>query len=138
MPQVVCESPEPATDGRSYRQILKSSALVGGSSAMNIIVCFARAKALALLLGPTGVGLSGLYSSIADLASTVAGMGVNSSGVRQIAVAISSDDTEQIARTTIVLRRVSVILGLLGAFLLITFSVQISALTFGTSKYATS
>ncbi len=120
----------------TYGQILKSSVLVGGSSAANIVIGIVRAKAMAILLGPAGVGLTGLYSSILDVTSTIAGMGVNSSGVRQIAAAVGSGDTDVIGRTTIVLRRVSILLGLLGAVLLIVFSGQISALTFGSHKYA--
>ena len=60
---------------------------------------------MAILLGPAGFGLMGLYSSIVDLAQSVASMGVNSSGVRQIAEAAGSDDKERIARTATVLKR---------------------------------
>ena len=121
---------------RTYGQILKSSALVGGSSAANIVIGIARAKAMAVLLGPAGLGLAGLYNSIFDMATTIAGMGANSSGVRQIAAAVGSGDTEVIARTTVVLRRVSILLGLLGAALLVAFSGQVSKLTFGSGAYA--
>src|SRR2546428_12909503 len=69
----------------TYGQILKSSALMGGSTVANIAVSVVRAKAMALLLGPSGVGLLGLYSSILNLTHSVAGMGINQSGVRQIA-----------------------------------------------------
>jgi enterobacterial common antigen flippase len=134
----VLEEPAPArpTEERTYGQILKSSALVGSSSAMNVVIGIARAKAMAILLGPAGMGLAGVYGSIADMAATIAGMGVNGSAVRQIAAAVASGDSEQIARTTIVLRRISVLLGLIGAALLIAFSGRLSALSFGTSKYA--
>ena len=71
----------------TYGQILKSSALIGGSSVLNIGIGIVRTKAMAVLLGPAGFGLMGLYGSIADLAVSIAGMGVNSSGVRQIAEA---------------------------------------------------
>jgi antigen flippase len=73
----------------------------------------------------------GLYSSIADFAQNIAGMGVNSSGVRQIAEAVGSGDEERIARTATVLRRISIFLGLLGTALVVGFSSQVSALTFG-------
>ena len=118
----------------TYGQILKSSALVGGSSVVNIAVGIVRTKAIALLLGPAGYGLFGLYGSIANLAQTFAGMGVNSSGVRQIAAAVGSGDAERIALTTIVLRRTSIVLGLLGALLLVVFSRQVSTVTFGSSQ----
>jgi enterobacterial common antigen flippase len=120
----------------SYGQILKSSALVGGSSAVNIALGIVRTKAMAILLGPAGFGLFGLYGAITNLAQSVAGMGINSSGVRQIAEAVASDDAERIAVTTVVLRRTSILLGALGAVFLVLFSKQVSTLTFGTSQRA--
>lgn len=125
----------PAEKG-TYGQILKSSALVGGSSVLNIAIGIARTKVMAVLLGPAGFGLFGLYGSIATLTQTLAGMGINSSGVRQIAAAAGSDDTACIARTTVVLRRASILLGLLGAALLAAFSRQVSNVTFGTDQHA--
>ena len=120
----------------SYGQILRSSALVGGSTVLNIAVGIVRTKAMAILLGPAGFGLFGLYGSVSNLTQTLAGMGVNSSGVRQIAEAAGSGNAECIAQTTTVLRRVSVLLGLLGAAFLIVFSRQVSITTFGDPKHA--
>jgi len=125
------------TKKHTYGQILKSSALIGGSSMLNIIIGIIRTKAMAMLLGPSGVGLMGLYGSITDLTISVAGMGINSSGVRQIAEAVGSDDTERIARTAAVLRRISILLGVLGAVFLIGFSGPLSKLTFGNDQHAT-
>jgi antigen flippase len=119
---------------QSYGQILKSSALIGGSSVLNIAIRIVRTKAMAVLLGPAGFGLFGLYGSIAELTQSIAGMGINSSGVRQIAEAVGSDDTERIAQTTAVLRRTSIVLGALGAVLLVVFSRQVSTLTFGSQQ----
>ena len=133
LPQTASVTP---VDKGTYGQILKSSALVGGSSVLNIAIGIVRTKAMALLLGPAGFGLLSLYGSIVTLTQTLAGMGVNSSGVRQIAEAAGSDDKAQIAQTTVVLRRVSILLGLLGAVLLVIFSRQVSAATFGTDRHA--
>lgn len=134
LPQLVAAAP---AETRTYGQILKSSAIIGGSSVVKIAVGIIRTKAMALLLGPAGFGLFGLYGSILNLFQTLAGMGVESSGVRQIAEAVGSGDTERIAQTTIVLRRTSVFLGLLGAGLLVTLSRQVSILTFGSDSHAT-
>jgi antigen flippase len=119
---------------QSYGQILRSSALIGGSSVLNIAIRIVRTKAMAVLLGPAGFGLFGLYGSIAELTQSIAGMGINSSGVRQIAEAVGSGDTERIAQTTAVLRRTSIVLGALGAVLLVVFSRQVSTLTFGSQQ----
>ena len=133
-PEVTAESP--ATQEHSYGQILKSSALIGGSSALNIVIGILRTKAMAVLLGPAGFGLMGLYGSIVDLAVTIGGMGVNSSGVRQIAEAAASGDTERVARTAIVLRRTTVFLGIFSAGLMIVFCRHLSILTFGNDQNA--
>jgi enterobacterial common antigen flippase len=150
MPSTLCDNPPSSSPQESlpqsaektlpekhtYGQILKSSALVGGSSVLNIAIGIVRTKAMAMLLGPAGFGLAGLYSSVADLTQSVAGMGINSSGVRQIAEAVGSDDRERIALTTVVLRRSSIVLGVLGAALLVVFSRQVARLTFGNDQHA--
>lgn len=128
-------APAAQAESNSYGKILKSSALIGGSSVLNIVIGIVRTKAMAILLGPAGFGLAGLYNSIADLGQSIAGMGVNSSGVRQIAAAVGSNDTERIAQTAAVLRRTSILLGVLGAVLLVVFSRQVSILTFGNSQH---
>jgi enterobacterial common antigen flippase len=120
----------------SYSQILKSSALVGGSQVANVVIGIVRTKAMAMLLGPAGFGLFGLYASIQNLAQSIAGMGINSSGVRQIAEAVGTGDKDRIARTAAVLRRTAVLLGVLGAALLVLFSRQISGVTFGSTERA--
>jgi antigen flippase len=128
--------PPPTSAANSYSQILKASAVIGGSSVVNLVVSVVRAKAMALLVGPAGVGLLGLYGSIFDLTHSVAGMGINSSGVRQIAEAVGSGETERVTRTAAVLLRTSMIVGILGAALLAVFCVPISTWTFGTDRFA--
>jgi antigen flippase len=127
-------APAKPAEQDSYGQILKSSVLVGGSSVLNIAIGIVRIKAMAILLGPAGFGLFGLFGSIANLTQSIAGMGINSSGVRQIAEAVGSGDKARIAQTAAVLRRTSIILGLLGATLLFVFSRQVSRLTFGSTE----
>jgi len=121
--------------GQSYTQILKSTALIGGSSVVNIIFAIIRNKAMAVLLGPGGVGLMGLYNSIADLAQNLAGLGIQASGVRQIAESAGSGEADRIARTAIVLRRISIVLGLAGAALLAALSLPIAEFTFGDKQH---
>lgn len=128
-------APLPAAEKHTYGEILRSSALIGGSSVMTIAIGIVRTKAMAVMLGPAGVGLLGILASIGDLARAVAGMGISNSGVRQIAEAVSSGDEERIARTVTVLRRIAILLGVLGAVLVVAFSRQIAILTFGNDGY---
>lgn len=120
----------------TYGQILKSSALIGSSSVISIVFGILRTKALALLLGPSGIGLVGIYGSIVDLVRMAAGMGINTSGVRQIAEAVGTGDRRHIARTVTTLRRVALYSGAAGALLLLIFAKAVSRLTFGNEEHA--
>jgi PST family polysaccharide transporter len=82
-----------------------STVLIGGSSILNVAFSVVRNKAIAVVLGPEGIGLMGLYSLVADLAQTVAGLGINASGVRQVAEAVGTKEAERIARIGTVLKR---------------------------------
>lgn len=123
-------------DRQSYLQILKSSALIGSASALNIVIGILRVKVMAVFLGPAGFGLMGTYGSITDLARSVAEMGINRSGVRQIAAATGSDDPRRIARTVTVLRRAAVVLGVIGALVMVLLSGVISQVSFGSAQHA--
>ncbi len=102
----ICDVSSPRdAEARSFRQIIASSVVIGGSSLVNVGIGIVRTKVMALMLGPAGVGIAGLYGSIADVAVSVAGMGVNSSGVRQIADAAASDDLPRMGRTAAALSR---------------------------------
>ncbi|ARO23319.1 O-antigen translocase [Rhizobium sp. S9] len=116
---------------QTYTQILKSTMLMGGSSLVNVALSIVRNKAMAVLLGPEGIGLMGLYSSIVDMAQSLAGLGVGGSGVRQVAEAAGTGDTTRIAQSATVLRRISVVLALFGALLLAALAYPVSSFTFG-------
>jgi enterobacterial common antigen flippase len=121
---------------RSYRDILKSSALIGGSAAVNVGIGLVRTKAMAAMLGPAGFGLMGAFILLSDLARNIAQMGLSASGVRQIADAVGTGDRQRLARTATVLRRVSWACAVLGALLLVVFAAPLSSLTFGDGSQA--
>jgi enterobacterial common antigen flippase len=138
------DTPPPATSApplrivtaakNSYGEILKSSALIGGSQVANIVIGIVRTKAMAVLLGPSGFGLFGVYASIQNLTQNIASMGINTSGVRQIAASAGSGDKDRVAQTAAVLRRTAFVIGLLGAALLLGFSRQVSQISFGNTQ----
>jgi PST family polysaccharide transporter len=130
-PAAVADSPK-----TSYGQILRSSALIGGASVLTILVGIVRTKAMALMLGPAGFGLMGAFMAILDLVCSIASMGINRSGVRQIAESVGTGDTRRIAVTVIVLRRTAVVLGIVGAVLLALLAAPIAQLSFGHAEYA--
>lgn len=81
----------------SYRRILKTSLITGGASFLNILIGLIRIKALAILLGPAGIGLVSLYTSFMAIATTIASMGVNTVGTRQIAEACGKENNDDLA-----------------------------------------
>jgi enterobacterial common antigen flippase len=130
-PSVDAAASGEATERGSYRQILSSSAWIGGASVLNLAIGIVRTKIMAMLLGPAGFGLMGTFTAIVDLVRAVAEMGINNSGVRQIADAAASGDAQRVARTATVLRRTAWALGIGGAVLLIAMAGPIAELTFG-------
>jgi PST family polysaccharide transporter len=124
-------------DENPYGRIMKSTFVMGGSSVITILLGIVRNKILALILGPSGMGLTGIYQSITSLINSISGMGIGESGVRQIAVALRTDDHIRISRTIMSIRRSALLSGLSGCFLLFIFSKKISILTFGNSYHKT-
>lgn len=120
----------------SYRNILKSSSLIGGASVLNILIGIFRTKFVAVLLGPTGVGLIGMYEQITVLITTLTGMGISSSGIRQVAEAVGTCDDKRISRTIITLRRMVWLSGGLGLLVMLALCIPLSTMTFGTKEYA--
>ena len=92
-------------------------------------------RAMALILGPPGVGLMGFYSLVADVARNIATMGLNTSGVRQIAEAVGSGENERVARTAATLRRIALLLGLGGGVLMLGLAWPMSMLSSGDSRH---
>ena len=120
----------------SYGQILRSSSIIGGAQAGVYVVGLARVKLVAILLGPTGVGLVGLYTSAIGLLGVVSEMGVGPSAVREIARAHGQNNAEEVAHTALVLRRVCWATGLFGWALAILFREQISTAMIGSPVHS--
>lgn len=118
----------------SHRQVFQSSAILGGASVIQMAIGIAKVKFLAVMLGPAGIGLMGLYQNIMFMASILAGCGMGSSGVRQLAAA--TDDAE----TLIVIRRTlwiaGLVLGLAGMAILWLVSEPIAYWVFGDNAHA--
>jgi PST family polysaccharide transporter len=84
-------------DDKSYRQILRSASIIGGASVINILIGLVRVKVAAVLLGPAGVGLIGLFSNLIGTAANIAAIGTGTVGTRQIAEAAGRDDAHAVA-----------------------------------------
>lgn len=120
----------------SYKHALKSTSMIGGASLINILIGMVRTKFVAVLLGPAGIGLLGVYNSIVGMVGAVAGMGIGASGTRQIAEAHGAGDPQRIARTVKTLRRTVWVTGILGLLIMVLGCTAFSKASFGTATYA--
>ena len=120
----------------SYGQILRSSSIIGGAQGINYLIAMVRTKLVAVLLGPSGVGLVGLYVSATGLVGTISGLGLDSSGIREVAEAYGSGDPERVARTVKTLRRICWITGIIGWGLTAALSYFLSLWAFGSPERA--
>ena len=120
---------------KSYKQIMKSTFIMGGSSIIVTLLGIVRNKIIALILGPTGLGLTGIYMNITNLVRTFSGMGIGESGMRQIAGAFGTGNDEKIARTVLGIRRASLLSGAAGLCMLLFMSSGVSRLTFGSADH---
>lgn len=82
-------------DKEPFRRILAATSIIGGASAITIVISMVRMKLIALTIGPAGIGLMGVLMSIMAAGASVGGMGLGISGVRQIA---ASQGAREIAR----------------------------------------
>ena len=82
---------------------------------VNITVSLVKMKAVAVLLGPAGVGLVGLYMNLVQTASTVSALGLGNVGTRQIATANAEGGDIAVGRTRRALFWGTMGLALLGA-----------------------
>lgn len=119
----------------SYRSIAKANTIFGGVQIFNIIIGIIRSKVVAVLLGPHGVGLMGLFQSTIDLVRAGTNCGLQTSAVRDVSIAHESGDREEVSLVKSIVNRLVWLTGFLGTVLTIIFAPQLSDLTFGSYDY---
>ncbi len=119
----------------SYRSIFKATSLFGGVQLWKILIEIVKQKIIAILLGPSGMGISGLYTSTTSLIQGLTSMGLSTSAVKNVAEANGTADFTRISRVVTVLRKLVWVTGLLGMITVIVFSPFLSKSTFGNYDY---
>jgi enterobacterial common antigen flippase len=114
---------------------MKSAAVLGSARVMTVLIGFCRVKTLAVIIGPVGIGLIGTFDVLVTMGLYVFGLGVQASGVRQVAVAKSKGDSKHLALTVATLRRLSLVLGLFGTVIVGICAWKISKITFNESTH---
>lgn len=114
---------------------MKATSLFGGVQVFQILIQVIKSKIVAVLLGTTGMGISGLLLSTIGFISAITNFGLGTSGIKSIAEANGFGDENRISIIVSVLRKCVWITGLLGMVITLIFSPWLSQLTFGNKDY---
>ncbi len=101
----------------SYRASLRSSSIIGGAQIVTIVASLVKMKVVALLMGPVGVGLIGLYMNLVATAASISSLGIATTGVRQVVAASADGGETGVGHARRVLFWGSVVLASLGGVL---------------------
>ena len=101
----------------------------------NIFLSIIRAKFIAVIVGPVGIGLFGLLSSTISLLTSVTSFGLSTSSIKDIAYANEQKDQTKLLEISSVLNRLVWYTGGLGMFLTLVLSPLLSKLTFDSYDY---
>lgn len=119
----------------AYRQAFKATSLFGGVQVFQIFIAVIRSKVIAVLLGPFGMGVSGLLFTTLNFISELTGAGLDRSAVKDVSAALGKNDDQKITEVLGVLRRLIWFTGLLGAVLTIAFSPFLSQWAFDSNEF---
>ena len=119
----------------SYRQIVKATSLFGGVQIFNILIKVIQAKFIAILLGPTGMGIAGLLTSTIGVIESVTNFGLRTSAVKNVATENGTGNITRVSIVVKVLRRLVWITGSLGMIVTIALSPWLSEMAFGNRDY---
>ncbi len=120
----------------AFNQIVKSTSILGGVQVLNIIVQVIRSKFIAVLLGPIGIGISGMLTATTGIISGMTNFGLGTSAIKDISVAFEQGNSTRISIISRVLNRWVWVTGLIGMVIVILFSPLLSYWSFGNYDYA--
>ncbi len=118
-----------------YRESLKTTSLFGGVQIYNILIQIVRSKLVAVLLGPSGMGIMGLLNSTTGLISSFTNLGLGTSAVKNMAEANATGDSSRVSMVVSVFRRLVWFTGIFGMLVCLLLAPYWSRLTFGNTDY---
>jgi enterobacterial common antigen flippase len=123
--------------GSSYRVALRTTSITGASQIVVLLLKLVKSKVIAVLLGPSGIGLFGLLTTVLSIVTTLANLGMSGSAVRQVADASASGDGTRLARVVWTIRRLTLLLGIVAAAVLALAAGPVSEVSVGTRELET-
>ena len=123
---------------QSYRKVLNATSLFGGVQVINIILRLIRSKAIALLIGPIGMGISNLLLTTMELINGLTNLGLERSAVKDISLANTNSNSKSVAKTISILKKLVWLTITIGIILMIALSPWLSEMAFGNKDYTIS
>jgi PST family polysaccharide transporter len=120
----------------SYKEIAKSTGIIAFVKIFTILFGIVRVKAIAIFLGTAGFGYYSIFAGFAEMFSTFTTLGVDQSGVREIARVHNSEDKKQIALTRNAIKFSIYFFMTISCFVAVIFSRKLSGFLFGTESYS--
>ena len=117
----------------SFRNILKGTSIFGGIQVFNILISAIRLKFVAVILGPSGMGIAGLYNTASLTIQQFASLGLNLSIVKEIGQ--NKEKESVLSDILTAIRPLIIMSAMLGALVCILFPQVLSAITFGSEAY---
>jgi len=122
-----------SAEEKSYKQIFKTTSLFGGIQVFNILISIAKSKIIAVLLGPTGLGIISIFNSTSTLIASFTNLGINISAIKSIATL--NQDPESQHNIIAVVKKLVWYTGLLGFLVTLILSPLLSKISFGNYTY---
>lgn len=132
---MICMQDNNQSANKEYRSIFKATSLFGGVQVYQILINIIKSKVIAILLGPTGVGIQGLFVAAIDLIKQLASFGLAQSAVRDVSEANNKSDHEKVGRIVSIVRKLVWGTGILGLLAMSLFSPLLSYSSFGSYDY---
>lgn len=125
-------------DKKSYNSIFKSSTLFGGVQIIQVVIQLLRSKMVAILLGPSGIGILGLLNNTLNFVGSITNFGLGTSAINEISYSNKSKNEYMLNFTISLLNSLFWITGIVGMLICIFFSKNLSHLSFGNENYTLS
>ena len=123
---------------QSYRKVLNATSLFGGVQFINIILRLIRSKAIALLIGPIGMGISNLLLTTMELINGLTNLGLERSAVKDISLANTNSNSKSVAITISILKKLVWLTITVGVILMVLSAPWLSEIAFGNKDYTIS
>jgi len=109
-------------ESEAYDHVIKYTGLFGGIQGMNLLASLVKNKLVAVILGPSGLGLISLYNTAITLLNNSTNLGIPFSAVRHISELYEQDNHEKLIHFIKVIRSWSLLTALCGMLLCVLLS----------------